>query len=36
MMTEAEWLAADEPKSLIEFVGRKVSERKRLLFCYGC
>ncbi len=35
-MTEAEWLACKDPSPMLEFVHRKVSERKLRLFSCGC
>ncbi len=35
-MTEAEWLAATDPKLMVEFLRGKVSERKFCLFACGC
>ena len=35
-MTETEWLTCFDPKSMIEFLGRKSSERKLRLFAYHC
>src|SRR4051812_39685044 len=35
-MTEQEWLAATDPKAMVEFLRGKVSERKLRLFCCAC
>ena len=35
-MTEAEWLACDDPRALVEFVGDKGSTRKLRLFGVAC
>jgi hypothetical protein len=35
-MTEAEWLACEDPAPMIEFLRGKVSERKLRLFCCAC
>jgi hypothetical protein len=35
-MTEAEWLACTEPYSMLEFLRRRVSQRKLRLFPVGC
>jgi hypothetical protein len=35
-VTEAEWLAATDPTSMLEFVRGKVSDRKLRLFAIGC
>jgi hypothetical protein len=35
-MTEHEWLSADEPKPMLEFIHLRVSERKLRLFACAC
>src|SRR5579884_3354500 len=35
-MTEAEWLACDEPERMLEFVRGRVSDRKLRLFAVAC
>jgi hypothetical protein len=35
-MTEAKWLACDEPRQMLEFLRGKVSDRKVLLFACSC
>jgi hypothetical protein len=35
-MTEAEWLSATDPSTLLEFLEGRASERKLRLFCCGC
>jgi hypothetical protein len=35
-MTEVEWLACEDPHRLLEFLGSKVSERKRRLLAVAC
>ena len=35
-MTEAEWLTCTEPQNMMEFLGRKASNRKLRLFACGC
>ncbi len=35
-MTEAEWLACDDPGKMLELIRRKVSERKLRLFAAAC
>jgi hypothetical protein len=35
-MTEAEWLACNDPRPMLEFLGRKTSRRKLRLFASGC
>ena len=35
-MTEAEWLAAEDPKSMVAFLVGKASLRKLRLFALGC
>jgi hypothetical protein len=35
-MTEAEWLACDDPKPMLQFLRGKVSERKLRLFALAC
>ncbi len=35
-MTEAEWLACEDPHFMVEFLGGKVSERKRRLLAVAC
>jgi len=35
-MTESEWLAATDPKPMLEFLAAKASERKLRLFACAC
>ena len=35
-MTEAEWLRHDEPDAMLEFVGKRLADRKLLLIVCGC
>jgi hypothetical protein len=35
-MTEAKWLAATDPRQMLDFVRGKVSERKLRLFAVAC
>ena len=35
-MTEAQWLACAEPRTLLAFLRGKVSQRKLRLFACGC
>ena len=35
-MTEAEWLACDNPEKMVEFCRGKVSDRKLRLFAVAC
>jgi hypothetical protein len=35
-MTESEWLAAEEPQPMLNFLGSRVSDRKLRLFACGC
>ena len=35
-MTEAEWLACEEPAKMLEFLGDKASDRKWRLFACAC
>ena len=35
-MTEAEWLHHDEPDAMLEFVGKRLADRKLLLIVCGC
>jgi hypothetical protein len=35
-VTEAEWLACDGPRRMLEFLGGKASDRKLRLFGCGC
>ena len=35
-MTEAEWLACDDPAAMLDFVGDYASDRKRRLFACAC
>lgn len=35
-MTEAEWITSTEPQKMVEFLGRKFSDRKFQLFCCAC
>jgi hypothetical protein len=32
-MTEAEWLASDDPREMLEFLRGKTTRRKMILFC---
>ncbi|OWK36546.1 hypothetical protein [Fimbriiglobus ruber] len=35
-MTEAEWLASEDPKTMLDYVREKAGERKLRLFAAGC
>jgi hypothetical protein len=35
-MTEAEWLAAKHPEAMLDFLGRKATQRKLRLFGAAC
>lgn len=35
-MTEQEWLTAEDPQGLLEFVGERISPRKVRLFAVAC
>lgn len=35
-MTEAEWLACEDPKEMVKFLPRKTSDRKQRLFGVAC
>jgi hypothetical protein len=36
LMTEAEWLVADDPSAMLRFLGPRLSDRKRRLFACAC
>jgi hypothetical protein len=35
-MTEAEWLACEDPRPMLTFIGDRASDRKLRLFCLAC